>query len=69
MGRRLQLPNIFCEETLFSRMTVDNYARKLFEYEGMKDMKVKGLEQQKRNHLNAILRTRAGLILKVLLKK
>jgi hypothetical protein len=28
-------------------MTVDNYARKLFEYEGMNDIREKGLEQQR----------------------
>jgi hypothetical protein len=50
-------------------MAMDDYARKLFEYEGMTDMREKGLEQQRRNYLNAILRTRAGLVLKVLFKK
>jgi hypothetical protein len=39
-------------------MTVDNYARKLFEYDGMKDMREKDWNNRGRNYLNAVLRTR-----------
>lgn len=57
MDGRIQLPDVFSQETMFSKMTVDNYARKLFEYEGMKDMREKGLKQEweklsKRNFKN-----------------
>lgn len=42
---------------MFSKMTVHNYAKMLFDYEGIKDMREKGLEQQweklsKRNFKN-----------------